>query len=137
MKLCYRGVEYDYTPPALEVSESEVLGRYRGRSLRFAYVKHVPFPQPEADLGFRGAAYHTNRYGHVGPATSTKKGSLGSKFMPVFDSMAAERRHLLEESARIHQGNIRRSLQRRLEVAEAQGNDALIRQLKDEMHQLA
>lgn len=137
MKLCYRGVEYDYTPPVLEVSESESLGRYRGRSLRFAYVKHVPFPQPEAELGFRGANYRTNRHGRVEPITSSQGNVQGSKFMPVFDSMAAARRQLLEESARVHQSNIRRSLQHRLEVAEAQGDDTLIRQLEDEMHQLA
>jgi hypothetical protein len=137
MKLCYRGVQYDYTPPVLEVTESEVMGRYRGRPLRFAYVKHIPFPQPEADLGFRGATYHTNRYGQVEPATQAPEAPHGSKFMPVFDAMAAARRQLLEEAAHSHQANIRRSLERRLEVAQAQGNDALVRQLQDEMHQLA
>ncbi|NER82802.1 MAG: DUF4278 domain-containing protein [Leptolyngbya sp. SIO1D8] len=137
MKLRYRGVEYDYTPPVLEVSESEMLGHYRGRSLRFSYVKHVPFPQPEANLSFRGASYHTNNHGQVEPVKPAKESSQGSKFMPVFDSMATARRQLLQESARIHRENIRRSLQHRIEVAQAQGNDMLIRQLEEEMHQLA
>ncbi|MBE7381120.1 MAG: DUF4278 domain-containing protein [Leptolyngbya sp. SIO1E4] len=137
MKLRYRGVEYDYTPPSLEVSESEILGRYRGRSLRFSYVKHVPFPQPEADLSFRGATYHTNNYGQVKPVVPAQEVPQGSKFMPVFDSMATARRHLLQESARIHQESIRRSLQRRIEIAQAQGDDMLVRQLEDEMHQIA
>ncbi|MEM9004034.1 MAG: DUF4278 domain-containing protein [Cyanobacteria bacterium P01_F01_bin.86] len=137
MKLCYRGVEYDYTPPTLEVSESEALGRYRGRSLRFSYVKHVPFPQPKADLSFRGAAYHADNYGQVKPVATTQESPQRSKFMPVFDSMAAARRQLLQESASIHQESIRRSLQHRIEVAQAQGDAVLVQQLEDEMHQLA
>ncbi|MEL6385141.1 MAG: DUF4278 domain-containing protein [Cyanobacteria bacterium J06626_18] len=137
MKLCYRGVEYDYTPPALEVSESEALGQYRGRSLRFSYVKHVPFPQPEADLSFRGATYHADTHGQVKPAATSQEAPQRSKFMPVFDSMAAARRQLLQESANIHQENIRRSLAHRIEVAQARGDVGLVRQLEDEMHQLA
>ena len=137
MKLCYRGVEYDYTPPTLEVSESGALGQYRGRSLRFSYVKHVPFPQPEADLSFRGAVYRADTYGKVKPSVSAQEAPQRSKFMPVFDSMAAARRQLLQESANIHQENIRRSLLHRLEVAQARGDAGLVSQLEDEMHQLA
>lgn len=136
MKLCYRGVEYDYTPPVLEVTESEAAGRYRGRSLKFSYVRHVPFPQAEADLSFRGATYHADTHGKVS-AAAQKDAQKGSKFMPVFDSMAAARRQLLQESARIHQDNIRRSLQHRIEVAQSHGDAMLVRQLEDEMHQMA
>lgn len=136
MKLCYRGVEYDYTPPVLEVSESEIQGRYRGRSLKFSYVKHVPFPQPTANLSFRGASYSTDSHGQFKSVTSEKEAPKRSRFIPVFDSMASARRQLLQESARIHQANIQRSLERRLEVAKAQGNDGLVRQLEDERHQL-
>ncbi|MDB9525763.1 DUF4278 domain-containing protein [Oscillatoria sp. CS-180] len=137
MKLCYRGVEYDYTPPVLEVSESEVLGSYRGRPLRFAYVKHVPFPQSEANLTFRGANYHTNRHGEVEAVVQVKQAPQEPQFKPVFDSMAAARRTLLQESARAHQESMRRSLERRLQVAQTQGNAVLVRQLEAEMHQLA
>jgi len=136
MKLCYRGVEYDYTPPVLEVSESEMLGRYRGRSLHFAYVKHVPFPQPEADLKYRGAQYHTSRHGHIDAAVLPQEAAQELKFKPVFDSMATARRHLLQESARMHRENIRKSLERRLQVAQASGDSALVKQLQEEMHQL-
>ena len=136
MKLCYRGVEYDYTPPVLEVSESEILGRYRGRAQHFSYVKHIPFPQPEADLRYRGVSYHTTRQGHVEPVSQSQAAPQESKFKPVFDSMAMARRHLLQESARVHQENIRRSLQHRIEVAQAKGDVTLVRQLEEEMHQL-
>lgn len=138
MKLCYRGVSYDYTPPALEVSESEVLGHYRGRALRFSYVRHVPFPQPQADLTFRGNAYRKDTYGRVESVKPTQNApKRASKFTPVFDSMAAARRQLLQESASVHQDNIRRSLERRIEAAQSRGDEALLHQLKEEMHQMA
>lgn len=137
MKLCYRGVEYDYTPPVLEVSESEVIGHYRGRPLHFSYVKHIPFPQPEANLKYRGVDYHTNRQGEVEAVVQVNKAPQDPQFKPVFDSMAAARRSLLQESARVHQENIRRSIERRIQVAQARGDESLVRQLEDEMHQFA
>ncbi len=136
MKLCYRGVEYDYTPPVLEVTESELIGRYRGKTQHFSYVKHIPFPQAEADLSYRGKAYHVNRQGHAEAPASTPDLAQGSRFHPVFDSVAAARRTLLQESARVHQENIRRSLERRMSVAQSKGDKELVRQLEEEMHQL-
>jgi hypothetical protein len=136
MKLCYRGAKYDYTPPVLEITESEVMGQYRGLPYHFSYVKHMPFPQPEADLRYRGVTYHTNRQGQVEAISSTPDAPPETRFRPVFDSMAAARRSLLEESARIHQENIHRSLQRRMEVAQAKGDETLVRQLEEELHQL-
>ena len=137
MKLCYRGVEYDYTPPVLEVSESEMLGHYRGRSLRFSYVKHVPFPQSEADLTYRGIDYHTNRQGEVEAVMQVNRAPQMPHFKPVFDSMAAARRTLLQESAQVHQDNIRQSLERRIQIAQSKGDAVLVSQLEDERHQLA
>jgi hypothetical protein len=133
MKLCYRGVEYDYTPPALEVTESEILGRYRGRPQRFSYVRHVPFPQPVAAMKFRGNAYRTDSHGGMEPI----KAPVAQAESPAYSSMAQARRRLLQEAASIHQDNIRRSLERRMEVARAQGNDMLLHQLENEMHQFA
>lgn len=138
MKMCYRGVEYDYTPPALEVTESEILGQYRGRALRFSYAKHIPFPQPVAELKFRGSVYRTDTHGAVTPmAASSDQANAGAKAVSAHSSMAQARRQLLQESARIHQENIRRTLERRIESARNRGNDALLSQLEDELHQFA
>jgi hypothetical protein len=138
MKLCYRGVEYDRCPPVLEVTESEILGRYRGRPLHFSYVRHIPFPQPVADLKFRGVAYHTNAQGQIEPlAPASEVGTVRKPWSNSFNSMAQARRQLLKESTRVHQENIRRSLERRMEVARAQGDEGLVRQLEEEMHQFA
>ncbi|MBE9157983.1 DUF4278 domain-containing protein [Nodosilinea sp. LEGE 06152] len=138
MKLCYRGVEYDYNPPSLEVSESELTGQYRGRPLKFSYVSHLPVTQPIGNYTYRGVAYSTNCYGQVQPPVAA------SQRQPIFQAGRVApgrglqaRRQLLREAAEAHRVNIQRSIQHRIEVARAQGNDQLLQQLEDELHQLA
>lgn len=139
MKLCYRGNEYDYNPPGLEVTESDILCQYRGRQLHYSYVDHIPFPQSVANLKYRGAAYRTNSMGEVEMAkqpTESIFAKLSKQALKV-NSMADARRTLLQEATRVHRENIQRSLMHRLEVAKAQGNEVLVHQLEDEMHQMA
>lgn len=59
MKLSYRGVEYDYTPPAVDMQTSEDRGSYRGVDIRFRTVQKSPVQQPSLDLVYRGVAYST------------------------------------------------------------------------------
>lgn len=139
MRLTYRGVDYDHNPPSLEMSESEITGCYRGRSYQFSYVRHVPFPQPVAELTYRGVAYKTNAKGQAEavlsqPVGNRKDGVVG--LHPV-RTMAEARRQLLKEAASAHRSNIQRSLEHRITVARNQGNEPLVRQLEEEMHHLA
>lgn len=138
MRLCYRGVEYDYNPPSLEVKEREILGTYRGRPLHFNYVSHVPVPQPVADLTYRGVAYQTTSSGEVqlreGPQRQRQSVFQGIK--STDNSAMQARRQLLRDAAESHRSSIQRMLQHRIEVARAQGNDILLKQLEEEMHQL-
>jgi hypothetical protein len=138
MKLCYRGVEYNYNPPSLEVKESEILGRYRGRPFHFAYVSHVPVPQPVAQLTYRGVPYTTTAEGHVQSVVPVEepRRSVFQTIQSVENSGMRARRHLLQEATVAHRTNIQRSLEHRLAVARAQGNDALVQQLEAEKHQL-
>lgn len=138
MKLCYRGVDYDYNPPSLEVRESELTGCYRGRSMKFSYVSHVPVPQPVANYTYRGVGYSTNSQGQV------VSSATASERQPVFQAERIAtgkglnaRRHLLREATEAHRINIQQSIQHRIEVARAQNNDQLLRQLEDELHQVA
>jgi hypothetical protein len=57
MKLRYRGVEYDYNPPAVTVQESEIGGKYRGLDWRFHNLKHPQVIQPSLNLTYRGVKY--------------------------------------------------------------------------------
>ncbi len=59
MKLTYRGVTYEYTPAAVEVTEGKLGGKYRGLDWRFCNLKK-PLVQPATvDLKYRGVAYST------------------------------------------------------------------------------
>ncbi|HSM80607.1 MAG TPA: DUF4278 domain-containing protein [Nodosilinea sp.] len=59
MKLTYRGVSYDYTPPAVQTSVTDDAGKFRGVDIRFRTVKKAPVQQPTLDLVYRGVAYQT------------------------------------------------------------------------------
>ncbi len=149
MKLTYRGVSYDYNPPMLEVTESDVAVQYRGQSAPYTYVRHVPIPQPAEQLTYRGVAYQTTRRGQVLPADVqvagsgqlTSQASLRHKLSNLRDKLmgtspaAQARRELLQTSSQLHKDSMTRSLQHRLDVAKAQGNSALIQQLEAEMSQ--
>ncbi|MEM6254429.1 MAG: DUF4278 domain-containing protein [Cyanobacteria bacterium P01_D01_bin.156] len=140
MKLIYRGVEYDHNPPMLEVSESDILCNYRGHSHCYTYVRHIPFPQPQAELTYRGAIYQTNRYGQCRAVEQTESKSVFSAFqrrLAQLTPMMDERHQMLRESARSHSQSIQRSLDRRMAIAREQGNAHLLQQLEDEMRQMA
>jgi hypothetical protein len=138
MKLCYRGVKYDYSPPSIEVRESELTGRYRGRDIHFSYVSHIPVPQPVATLTYRGVGYTTTTQGQVvSPIPQAEqRQSVFQGIKTVDHPVLKARRHLLIEAADAHRISIQRSLDHRLSVAKAQGNDRLVRQLEEELHQL-
>jgi hypothetical protein len=59
MQLTYRGVAYEYTPPAVETKEGELAGRYRGLDWKFCNPTKVYVQQPSLDLMYRGVAYQT------------------------------------------------------------------------------
>ena len=46
--------------------------------------------------------------------------------------MKGNRRHRFQEATKIHQANIQKSLEHRLEVAKAKGDETLIHQLEAE-----
>ena len=59
MKLTYRGVNYDYNPPAVDMTSSEEVGQYRGLEWRFRNAQKPPVMQPSLNLVYRGVAYET------------------------------------------------------------------------------
>ncbi|MGB3669793.1 MAG: DUF4278 domain-containing protein [Phormidesmis sp.] len=148
MKLTYRGIEYDYNPPVLEVVESEMACQYRGARATYTYVRHVPIPQPAERLTYRGVAYQTTRQGQIQQLGSTAQptnadavagvdatpATWGSKLTSNRPAAQA-RRELLRASSQQHQQSIARVLQHRIEVAKAQGNQMLLQQLESEMRQ--
>ena len=154
MKLTYRGVDYDYNPPVLDVTQSEAACQYRGQSATVNYVRHVPITQPAEQLKYRGVAYQTTRQGEIlqladrpaiqgqQPAHSeavARKASVfqGLRKLAGNSPAASARRELLKEATQVHKQSISRTLAHRIEVARAEGNESLLRQLEAEMRQTA
>ena len=59
MKLTYRGIQYDYNPPAVARNTTDAVGKYRGVDIRFRTVKKAPVQPATVDLVYRGVAYRT------------------------------------------------------------------------------
>jgi hypothetical protein len=159
MKLTYRGVDYDYNPPMLAVTESEIKCQYRGQPARYSYVQHVPIPQPVERLTYRGVPYQTTRQGQVlqfahhanSPEHAAEVPLLNRLFSRFSSPLAGARlrdkltgnspasqarRQLLQSSTQLHQDSMARSLQHRMDVAKQQGNERLVEQLQSEMRQI-
>lgn len=77
MQLKYRGVTYEYNPPAVEVTEGTATGKYRGLDWRFRNLKAAPVLMPTHNLKYRGVAYST------GPVASSETANTAKPTVPV------------------------------------------------------
>ena len=126
MKLSYRGVNYESATSILEVTEGDIGGTYRGQTWRSHYVRHIPEPPPVHDLKYRGVAYRTGK-----SAVAVPTNVAGSRCtLPAVHKR--EREKELDHVRNIHLANIRRSLERRMQVAKANGDERLVHLLQQE-----
>jgi hypothetical protein len=84
MKLTYRGVSYEYTPPTVETSSAPTVGKYRGLDVRFRNPKKPLVMQSTLDLVYRGVAYKPGE----APA-ATAPASSEPAAAPAFDRARA------------------------------------------------
>ncbi|WP_421658783.1 DUF4278 domain-containing protein [Leptothermofonsia sp. ETS-13] len=131
MKLSYRGVNYEYQPLTLEVTENEILGKYRGVNWRCHTLNEMPVPQADRVLKYRGVAYHTNRNVETCQADSTQ--SARPRAIKPVAASAVVTRKAIEET---HRENLRRNLERRLQAARERGDQNLVNLLEAESRQL-
>ena len=54
MKLNYRGISYDSQPATLEVTEGEVMGKFRGRTWKSHSVRGTVLQTKKARMTYRG-----------------------------------------------------------------------------------
>jgi Domain of unknown function (DUF4278) len=140
MKLSYRGTHYDHAPVSTEMVESDIAGQYRGQAFHVTYPKHIPVPQPALHLQYRGVNYRTSGDGLLQtiPASVQTRPALEDEVMSAqILPFIQARQSRFSDLAKVHHDNLLRNLQRRLEVAKARGDQFLIRQLEDEMQQIA
>jgi len=142
MKFTYRGVNYEKNSSALELTEGELGGKYRGADWNKRYLRHIPVPPNPTALKYRGAEYY------LGDSIDAEAMMLRRRYIKREDYTATETknqvvpnacpRHIIfQETSKTHHANIRQNLERRLEVAKAKGDEKLVRLLEAEAHQLA
>jgi hypothetical protein len=132
MKLTYRGRNYESHSPALELIEGETCGKYRGTNYRPTYVRHIPVPQPVAELKYRGATYYTGDPIDVEAMLLRKQRSNAEAALKD-----CGREQVVNELSNTHLANIRKNLEHRLQVARAKGDQNLVNLLEAEAKQLA
>ncbi|MBL1176133.1 arginine synthesis PII-interacting regulator PirA [Pantanalinema sp. GBBB05] len=154
MKLSYRGATYDYNPPSLEVTESEVLSQHRYASRNCHTLRENTIPNPDLPLTYRGVTYTRGELataerslGHSNVTLTYRGASYRTHAANAMSSVTVaktekpvvipDRVPVLKEVGKIHQANLRRNLERRLQVAKAEGNFSLIPLLEAEFRQLA
>ncbi|MGA7934741.1 MAG: DUF4278 domain-containing protein [Kovacikia sp.] len=132
MKLSYRGVSYESNPLTLEVTESEILGKYRGANWHCHTLKELPIPQPNRTLTYRGVLYNTNQTEEQnqtdlasGNTTRSARSGAIPKVFPI-----------RKQTEQVHRTNLLRNLERRLQVAKEHGDQNLINLLEAESKQL-
>lgn len=125
MKLTYRGASYEYNPCPQEMTESSIVGQYRGQAWNIRYPRHMTIPQPITELQYRGVPYRTTATGGIQAVNTTT---------PALGKIAQLR---FSEVAKIHHTYLLERLQYRMAVAKAKGDTNLVYLLEEESRQLA
>lgn len=125
MKLSYRGVPYEPDSLALEINEGEIGGKYRGQNWKYHYPRHIPQLQPKLYRQYRGVAYSSR------PNFETESTALTCRIPRTQPTVIVS-----NEVSQVHLETIRCRLERRLEIALANGDARLVHLLKQESQDL-
>ena len=115
MQLTYRGANYDYDIPTVDMVEGEVAGKYRGQNWNYRYPRHIPVPKT-----YGGVNHSVKRYTSAASAPA-----------------AVESSSTFAEVAQVHRAHICSILDRRKQVARAKGDVKLMSLLEIEWKQMA
>ena len=121
MKLTYRGANYEYDIPTVDMIEGEVAGKYRGQDWNYRYPRHIPNPK---------------KYGRTN-YTKKQDSQAGDRDVAAASAPAAVKSYPTGvEVAQVHRANICNILDRRKEAAKAKGDERLLRLLEIESRQM-
>ncbi|MGK7930970.1 MAG: DUF4278 domain-containing protein [Microcystaceae cyanobacterium] len=130
MKLSYRGISYEREHTPLDTQEGDIAGKYRGQEWRYHYPRHIPQSPPKLYRQYRGVAYSCRPLGETETKTYQKAYTKTTCSIPCHQPI------IENEISQVHLDNMRRNLERRLKVAEANGDEALVKLLQKESQQL-
>lgn len=139
MKFNNRAFNYEPNLSNIELTESEIVDN-QGTDWKQKYPRHIPVPQVKIDLKSPAVECST------GDLIDIEANQLRQNYI-ADDSVAVtkknevvltktKRQQLLEELNNVHLNNLRRNLERRLQVAREKGDENLIRLLEAEFEQL-
>ena len=129
MKFCYRGISYEKDQLPVMSTEGEIDGKYRGQNCKYRYPRHVAQSHSPVNRQYRGINYNT----------PTSSGDFSASLTGQFCHLSAKKPHKVTVSqiSEAHLENLRRNLERRLQAAQAKGDDNLVQLLQTESQQLA
>lgn len=133
MKLTYRGANYEYDIPTVDMTEGAVAGKYRGQNWNYRYARHIRGPQHAQDLQYRGVHYSNDR---PSPKIDENVAARVDTATAIAISAVTSSQNR-EEIAQIHRSHICNILDRRKQVAAAKGDETLLRLLEREWQQMA
>lgn len=131
MELTYRGHSYEKNFPHIEIIPGEVGGKYRGNEWTYQYPRHIAMPPATTQLKYRGISYNP------GQAVEQVSCHQQSEKSPNKAELVIKNSKTDPKVNQIHQANICRNLDRRWLIAQAQGNEDLMRLLEKEFQQVA
>lgn len=131
MQLSYRGKQYTHDAAPVDMVDSGLVGVYRGQTVHFSYPRHLPGPQPTHRLMYRGVAYQTG----TADVRSVEQPAAVAPVAAPSCLRVPTRPHRTSEYDKVHQLNIQRRLQHRIEVAKARGDQQLLNLLQHELQQ--
>ena len=118
------------------MTEGDILGKYRGQTVhRHQIAQAIKRPDAESVLlHYRGAEYAVN---HAMVPSTLKKKSIAQAPAASCPIKLPQLSKLMSQDVRqVHIENMRQSLERRIQSAQARGDDRLVRLLKQESNKL-
>ena len=141
MESTYRDNNYESNQFNVELVEGEIGVEHQGTNWKQKYPRHIRVPQPKIDLNYRGVEstsddpidQEANLLHREYIAANSVAVPGKNEVVPTKTS----RQQVLEELNQTHLNNLRRNLERRLQVAREKGDENLIRLLEAEFEQIA
>jgi len=122
MQLTYRGANYEYDIPTVDMIEGEVAGKYRGQDWNYRYPRHLAVPK---------------KYGGVNSTTKRDFQAQQDVAAASAPYSTVESSPIVADLAQVHRVHICSILDRRQQVAKAKGDERLMRLLEKEWKQMA
>ena len=133
MKLTYRGANYEYDIPTVDMKEGDVAGKYRGQHWNYRYPRHIPVPQHPQNLQCRSVLDSTDgKSPKIDEDVATRADSARNRAIATVASSGK-----FEEVATVHRVNICNILDRRKQVAREKGDLKLMCLLEVESKEMA